>query len=165
MRTFTRLAFVALVAGVLFSSCKEDEQLVLATMSAEIDGQAWQSTPAAAAAYEYSEYMTVAGYNLDGQYILISIRGNQPGEYSFEPLEAQTETYAIFMEDKDAAESELDKKKYLAVSGKVVVSSISDGKISGTFNFVAKNDLETTTTISNGKFSNVPVLGGSDGSE
>ncbi len=159
-----KLLSILIALGLTFSftACDDDTDIIaLASMSATIDGSAWSSTPAAVVGTTYSDYTTIVGYNLDGQYMLISIRGTSAGTYEFGGSELSTETYAVYMEDKEAAESELDKKKYLTVSGQVVITSVEGGKINGTFSFTAKNDLETSIEITNGKFSNVPLINSS----
>ncbi len=161
------LSFILLFAASLFvGSCKDDSELTVASMTAKIGETTWSATPAAVAATTYTDYLTVAGYNLDGQYMLISVRkdgGVTAGTYDFKAglsTETSLETYAVYMEDKDDGED--GTKKYLTISGQVVITSITADKVSGTFNFVAKNKIETSLAITNGKFTNVPVIGGSE---
>jgi len=158
--------FLFFAASIFLCSCKQDSELTIGSMTAKIGETTWSATPAAVAATTYSDYLTIAGYNMSGQYMLISVRkdgGVTAGTYDFKAglsTETSLETYAVYMEDKDDGED--GTKKYLTISGQVVITSITADKVSGTFNFVAKNSLESSLTITDGKFTNVPVIGGSE---
>ncbi len=163
MKIKNLILFIGLTSLIAFSSCKKDEPLVFASMSATIGDAAWSATPAAVAATTYSDYLTIVGYNIAGQYMLISVHGTTAGTYDFEPYTADLKSYAIYRENKDEAGED---ETYYTKGGKVVISSITDGKASGTYELsmvkgISLSGIETLE-VKNGKFANVPIISGSE---
>ena len=148
---------LVLLAGVIIlgSSCKETIEKLTGSMEATIAGSAWNATTQVGV--QYSDYVTFYGFALDGRKILISIKATTTGTYTFSALEGAAQTYAIYFVSKD--EEGDDSKKYLTTQGSVTVSSITDNRISGTFNFQAANSLQDVIEITNGEFTNIYIPG------
>ncbi len=153
MKLKTLFAVLLISTMTINTSCDKD---TFATMKADIAGVTWEASLASVIGANYSDYMTIVGFDLTGKKIFISIKATGPGTYNLLALEGSTETYAVYLLDKD---DESDgTKKYLSTSGTVTITEFGDGKISGTFSFTAANSLDDSLLISNGVFDNVPYL-------
>ena len=137
------------------NSCKKAESII-GSMGATIDGVAWEATTASVVGYKYSNYITIAGFNINGEKIFISIKGTETGTYTFGILELTGETYAVFFKNKDDEND--GTKKYFTTGGTVVVTAITDNRITGTFNFNALNSLSDRIQVTSGGFNNVPYF-------
>ncbi len=149
--------FILVLIGLIAANtgCKKDS-LKIATMSATIDGTKWDASLASVIATQYSDYLEILGFDLNGKKILISVKGTTTGTYNLLPLEASAETYGIYLLNKDDASD--GTKKYLSTNGTVTITKFADGRLSGTFSFTAANSLEDSIIISGGVFNDVPYL-------
>lgn len=136
-----------------FSSCDKEK---LSSMTAKVDGKDWSVTIGSVVGATYSGYMTIAGINLNGQKIFLTIKGEEPGTYSLKTLEGESDQISFYLTDSDDADD--GTKKYVSSSGEVIIDSMDDNRISGTFQFNGLNSLSDQVEVTEGVFTNVLVL-------
>ena len=120
------------------------------TLSATIDGAAWQATPAwskdknaAEASQDSKGIITIRGRKTEqgaasaGQVetIEITLKSSQPGTYNLDPAFANLQT-ATFSIGTDTSQSYFIHEKQ---SGQAIISESDGHHISGTFSFDARN--------------------------
>ncbi len=171
MKTKLFLLFAIFTFSSLFTSCKKEDVIeILPNMSATVDGTEWKATPSVVAGKEDSGYFSFMGYNLNGNKINIVVKMNgnavSTGTYtiSLNPFGddgnlnlPELTTYGSYLGNKDEEDDEADTN-YYSTSGSVIISSVDEKKINGTFSFTARNKSLEEIEITNGKFSNVSIL-------
>ncbi|GEM_PF-2616667 len=130
------------------------------TVSATIDGTAWQSAPASskdddaaiASIDPKTGFITIRGTNASAasepQVIEITLKSSQPGNYTLAPDfdHVQTATYSI---GSDTSQLYFIHEKQ---SGQAVISQSDGHRVTGTFSFDARNTQGKDIRISNGTF-------------
>ena len=156
------LIFTALISLILFSSCKKDKDddsnniITNATMTATVDGASWTSITRVTKHYKNPASFVITGTSVNGQVIVITVRGDQVGHYTSSTSIDSASAQVGCVWQPDASSPTTDN--YFSKSGTVDISEIdtANTKISGTFSFdLIKTDslgYQTAKTITNGKF-------------
>jgi hypothetical protein len=135
------------------------------SLSASIDGQVWQATPAwskdkdaAMASVDANGLVTIRGTRMDSalstngttpvEVMEIILKSSQPGTYTLEPSFANLQT-ATFSIGTDTSKRFFIHEKQ---SGQAVISQSDGHHLSGTFSFDASNSQGKTLRVSNGTF-------------
>ncbi len=143
------LILIIFAIGIFsFSSCSKDDDgnLVFQKLTAKVSGQEWTASPVLLTAFKINDkYITIAGANAQKEAMNLNIQGTTEGTYKLNTLAGQTQQICSF---KNA------KGLYLCTVGEIVVSSIADKRIKGTFRFKAINtkNLKDTINIKDGIF-------------
>ena len=159
MRKFGFLTILLSVVTIWTACNKEDLNVdtLLGKMSAKIDGTAWSVSATdvsngigGVAAMESSGKMLVTGVSTEGKTIAVFINGNSEGTYDLAPLDGETDAISLYRVTTDQ-----DTINYYSTGGSVTISSKTDNRISGTFNFVAAKNTSESINITEGTFENV----------
>lgn len=156
--------------SILFSSCKEDVIEALPSMSATIDGAAWEATPSLVSGGLYSGYYSFLGYNLSDQkkvVIFVKAEGNTITTGTFDitlsPFDGEgglqlpsADTYGVYLPNQ-ADDIDNTASNYYSTTGSVIISSVENERIDGTFSFTATNSSLETIQITSGQFTNVKI--------
>jgi len=169
MKTKLFILVLIFAASAIFTSCKKDEIIeILPSMSATVDGAAWEATPSVVSGKKYSGYFSFLGYNLNGNKVLIVVKMDgtdvTSGTYtmSLSPFNEdgtldlpELTTYGAYLGNKDDVEDAATN--YYSTSGSLIINSVNEKRINGTFSFSATNKSFEVIEITNGKFSNVKI--------
>ena len=151
MKTINLLLIIIAVAFI-FSNCDKDEDNPIinnASMSAQVDGSEW-SAITRVTVLKNNKFI-ITGTSVSGTVINVTILGITTGTYTL-TLDSLTAQFSGLYQPSATSPTE---DNYIVKSGKVVISEIntSDKKISGTFEFAAKNILSgEEKSITNGVF-------------
>jgi len=127
------------------SGCKDGKGI--GSFTANINGDSWSAVAPTAA--KTGGRITITGLSLDKQ-IVININGTSTGNYTMDVFggSIQPFVYVPNVNQQGAQET------YVGGSGNIVVTDISDTRISGTFSVTATNASATSIGI-NGEFKDV----------
>jgi hypothetical protein len=148
--------YITIAAAILFVSIAGCDKEKLPSMSATVDGTEWNATVATILGASYQDYTSILGVSVNGEKIVLAIKGTSPGTYTLNPLEAGIDQVSFYLKDKDNPDD--GTKKYVSSNGEVTISSVEDGRISGTFRFTGVNSTDDVIEIANGTFNNVVYL-------
>lgn len=126
-----KLSFIAAVLlssiAVVSTGCKD-----IGTFTAVIDGQAWAAVAPTVA--KTGDRITITGLSLDKQ-IVINIGGTTAGTYNMSLINGQIHPF-VYTPDVNAQGAQ---QTYTGVGGSIVVTEISNSRITGSFNVTAAN--------------------------
>ena len=153
MKRFRDYIIVGLGATLLLGGCTKEEILNVAEnyiplFTAKIDGQAWTG---AGSWTEAQEQIVISATSTNTSTVAFTLRAKGPGEYPLTGADLGG-NYGSYVH-KDTV--------LFAKSGKVIITKYdsANGRISGTFEFEAKNSAGTITkSVSEGKFNDIPKL-------
>jgi len=157
-----KIGFLTILLSVvtIWAACNKDNlnvDTLLGKMSAKIDGTAWSVSATdvsngigGVAAMEASGKMLVTGVSIAGKTIAVFINGNSEGTYDLAPMDGESNAVSLYRVTTDK-----DTSNYYSTGGSVVISSKTDTRISGTFNFVAAKNTTESINITEGSFENV----------
>jgi hypothetical protein len=148
--------YIIIAAAALFTFVAGCDKEKLPSMSATVDGSEWNASVATILGASSQDYTTVLGVSVNGEKIVLALKGTEPGTYTLNPLEAGIDQMSFYLTDKDDAED--GTKKYVSSNGEVTITDTEDGRISGTFRFTGVNSTEDVIEITNGTFKNVVYL-------
>jgi hypothetical protein len=151
------IVLVALSMVFTFGGCKKTSEELFGSISAQINSEPWNSTLAAQAAFQYSNYITILGIDLQGKEVYLVIKGTTAGTYTLAILQGTTTTGAAFRVPVTGTNN---KTEYISSAGSITITSITDNRISGTFQFTAATTTApiTTVQVTNGTFTNVLLV-------
>lgn len=144
---------VGLGAALLLGGCTKEEIRNAATnflpiFNAKIDGQTWTG---AGSWTEAKEQLVISATSTNTSTLAFTLNAKGTGEYPLTGADLGG-NYASYVH-KDTV--------LFARSGKVIITKFdsANGRISGTFEFEAKNSAGTITkSVSEGKFNDIPKL-------
>jgi hypothetical protein len=149
-----------LVLTLLFSCKKEKDQVkeqLIGSMKATIGTTAWEAQePVGKIVSGFLELTGLKLLGLEKQTIVLSINAVAAGTYDLnkDPLHGAVTLHTAMYSPSSDSISNL-KYKYLAYSGSIVISSITENRASGTFNFKCANSAADTIQVSGGEFKNI----------
>lgn len=160
MRTKNVLLFLSFIGIIvlLTTGCKKDDDgnPIIASMSAKVDGNQWQTAPLQRAAVFSDDKLTITGKSLTGEIIILYLSGTTTGKYILGPME-ENKSYASYK-----PEATIDVNAYISVTGEVEITEINESNkvVSGTFSFNALKPTDlSTVNITEGKFEDVSYTG------
>lgn len=141
------LAILSVV--VIFNSCKKEDLITNASMTAKIDGVSWSSITRVTV--EKNGYFLITGTSVSGEIIEVTVFGNTASTYTLDPNQAAATCGAVYKPDATSTDS-----TFVSKSGKVILSKVDtkNNLISGTFNFVVTN-LDLSKNITDGVFTDL----------
>lgn len=155
MKTINKILFASAFSMLLFSCSKSDpgtNSLSGGSMSAKVDGTTWSATLAVQAT-KANGVLSVAGTGSAGQINITLGTYTGPGTYTLGPAGGPSNT-AIYT--LTTAPFTAHSASGVLGSGTVTVTSDTNGRVEGTFNFDGKNNSGpaiTTKLITDGNFS------------
>lgn len=162
---YSLLLFFSL--GMLAGCQVEKEEESNALFTATINGEAWKFYEMDVERMSDGLHMKGMGYlngdrgaeglNLD--LVLVNIGNNSQLEPPFEAYfmpGTQGKAAVATIKPTDSPET-YDTELDANAEGRLVITKLENNMISGTFNFVAKNEGGGQLEVSNGSFSNIPV--------
>lgn len=155
---FTKLFLLVLVCSIAFVGCKKDDddenpddggtELAGGSMSAKVDGQAFEATLAVQATVSGNVFSFAGTANSASSVRQINIAladYNGTGTYTF----SEVGSTAVWSEGTSG--DKIFTANVLLGSGKVNITEVTSNRIKGTFEFTAVNGSQTRT-ITEGKF-------------
>ncbi|WP_338791230.1 DUF6252 family protein [Bernardetia sp. MNP-M8] len=154
---FSKLFILLLVCSIAFVGCKDDDEdenpnegteLAGGSMSAKVDGQAFEATLAVQATISGGVFTFAGTANSSSsvRQINIVIADYQgTGTYTFN----SPASTAVWSEGTTA--DKIFTANFILGSGQVNITEVADGRAKGTFEFTGSNGSETRT-ITEGKF-------------
>ncbi len=155
--TFSKLFILLLVLSVAFVGCKKDDEdtdpdggkeLAGGSMSAKVDGQAFEATLAVQATVSGTVFAFAGTANSSSSVRQINIAiadYKGAGTYSF----STPASTAVWAEGTTA--DKIFTANFIIGSGQVIITEVANGRAKGTFEFTGSNGSQTKT-ITEGKF-------------
>lgn len=135
---------LALLAVVFIVSC----EALIGSFTASINGTAWKAGFSGALKNGSNQYIITA--TKDTTSIVITIPGTTQGTYNINPTDTTLEALIYTPSSNNASNN------YVSTQGSIVLSSVNQNRLTGTFNVWAKNSVTTTDSIQiTGEFSNI----------
>lgn len=127
---FAAIVAVTVTLGISTTGCKDGKGI--GSFTATINGETW--TALAPTGVKTGNRITITGLSLSKQ-IVINIAGVTPGTYSMSLIEGQFQplVYTPDVTQQGAQQT------YTGTSGSIVVTDVTDGRITGTFSVTAAN--------------------------
>lgn len=127
---FAAIVAVTVTLGISTTGCKDGKGI--GSFTATINGETW--TALAPTGVKTGNRITITGLSLSKQ-IVINIGGVTPGTYSMSLIEGQFQplVYTPDVTQQGAQQT------YTGTSGSIVVTDVTDGRITGTFSVTATN--------------------------
>jgi len=145
------LRVLSVVVLIIVASCKKDSNILTASMTAKINLNAWDASLRVTVLQGGNFIIT--GTSLTGEIIEITTYGSAQGTYILQTLPPIVQFTALYKENATV----LDQNAFAATSGQVFISKIdaTEKKISGTFNFDARDLGLNTVSITQGTFTDL----------
>lgn len=139
------LLFTLMIAtlGATQFGCQTED--LIGTFTANIGGTQWTAT--APGAVKTGTRLTITGIG-DSKSIILQINGTTAGTYDMNVFSTNIQPFTY------TPNTSAPQDTYLGTSGSIVVSSVQNNRISGTFSVVATNLSSQTISIT-GSFTNV----------
>ena len=167
MRTFQNIGKSLLITASLLvlASCHKDDNnytpqvpyVVSSSIHAKINGVDFASVNAVASRVGSSNgngsLITIQGGAINANTIVIAIdKITAPGTFQISPNQNYNDSMLAFL-DSSTSKS-YDTSDCSQASGTIVVTTLTDSKIEGTFNFIGKDDdnCSDSRTVTNGTF-------------
>lgn len=133
------------VMVMISSSCKDSKGL--GEFTASIAGESWSAL--APTGVKTGNRITITGLSMDKQ-VILNVGGITTGTYNMAVLQGniQALTYTPNVNMQGAQET------YVGTEGSITVTNVSDGRITGTFNFTAANASMSVINVK-GEFTDV----------
>lgn len=156
MRKIAFMAFLAITV-ILAASCSKDDdnETTTASFSAKVNGTAWSPSFIGAVYYKTSNFMTITAGSAQTSMISLQFYGKTTGTYLMNNDTVPTVgMYSSFSTNEGVttffSESPVGEIK-------ITKFDLTNKLLGGTFSFVGEDIEGNTLTISEGKFSNVPI--------
>ncbi|OIP00816.1 MAG: hypothetical protein AUJ97_07585 [Bacteroidetes bacterium CG2_30_32_10] len=162
-----KLKSVSLIIGMIITfviafSCKkkadEVKEQIIGSMKATISSTSWQAQEPIGKVQ--NGFLVITGLRLVGnakQSIILTTNAITVGTYNINLLNGTTNT-AIYSPNSDSTTTNGLKYTYTAYSGSINVTTISNNRASGTFEFKCSNLASDTIQVSAGEFKNIYYL-------
>jgi len=135
---------VALLVIVFAVSC----EALIGSFTASINGVAWKAGFSGAIKSGNNHYIITA--TKDTTSLVITIPGTAQGTYNINPNDTTVETVIYTPSSNNGSNN------YIGTQGSITLSSVTQNRLTGTFNVWAKNSVTTTDSIQiTGEFSNI----------
>ncbi|MCG9912344.1 MAG: DUF6252 family protein [Flavobacteriales bacterium] len=146
MKKILNLALIAIITtSVSYFGCNDGKGV--GSFTATINGEAW--TAIAPTGVKTGNRLTITGLSLNKQ-IVININGLTVGTYDMSVINGQINPL-VYTPDVNAQGAQ---QTYAGVSGTIIVTDVSDSRVTGTFNVTASNAAMSIINI-NGQFTDV----------
>lgn len=152
MKKITKIAqflFIGFCCSIIFSQCEKDEEMIpSASFTCEINGTNYDLSSGAS----YSDESSLIAAGIENINVGISIEKIEVGTFTGGEV-----GFSIGYFSKYYSAGNLSLSSNSGTSGKLTITNISNGRISGTFECYAKriSSEEAFITIKNGNFSNL----------
>lgn len=145
MKTVRLFSFVILLAALTVPNYSCETETLVGTFTATIGSESWSAI--APAAVKTGSRFTITGLSTNKQ-IIININGITAGNYTTDVFSGNIQPF-VYTPDVQTPQA-----TYVGSSGTITVSSVTDNRISGSFNIIATNSVPENITIT-GNFTNV----------
>lgn len=148
MKKIKTLLLLFSIVALGLTSCKKDSETTAeanAALTVKVNGTAKSSTgPVVATIYQSEKTLQILGQFSTTEGVSIMIQDFKVGEFNV----ATDDVLVVYTNGTTGSLS----TTFMGDTGKVKITSITDTKVTGTFEFVGSNDSEQTKTLTEGKF-------------
>jgi hypothetical protein len=145
MRQTKTALMMLMVCFIAFSSCKKDKSTPKTSVSltVKVDGVSKTASHVLATYYKSENTLQLMATFSGTENVSLMIQNIKPGSYD---IATSNDVIATYGTASDFADT------YQGDTGTIVISSFSNGSVSGTFNFVGTNTANASKTITAGTF-------------